>query len=152
MCEGLAMNKYKFDLPDTVHVWLEARSEEDMQDLIPEQKGLFNSVNFTLWRVTKDSEYEIGRFTLAPMPGCCGIVVSAHTYLNPNDRHKGLSNSFRALKHKLAKDLGYTVMIATSQTKDIPAFGNMLKSKYNIVNVFRNKRTTNDVAIGIKVL
>jgi hypothetical protein len=142
---------YRFEL-SSKYVWLEARSIEDVNDLISQKKGLFNSVNFQLWQVTPNSEDNIGRFTFAPMPGCCGIVVSAHTWLDVNSRHGWLSNSFRELKHKLAKELGYTVMIATSQTKDIPALNNMLKSKYNIAQVFRNKRTDNDVGIGIKLL
>lgn len=148
------MYKYKFAVNE--QVWLEARTEEDgnkfYEDLVAYGKGLREETTFVLFRVTDNSEFKLGEFTLAPMPGCCGIVVSTNTWLTKDNQHTGLSNPFRELKHKLAKDLGYAVMIATTRTKDIPAVGNMIKSKYNIVKVFRNKRTDNDVGIGIKVL
>lgn len=145
--------KYRFDFTSN-GVWLEARTADNefYEDLVKEQKGLRKETMFTLHRVTDYSEYQIGQFALAPMPGCCGIVVSCYTFLKEDNRGQGLSEPFRQLKHKLAKDLGYTVMIATTQTKNIPAVGNMIKSKYKIVDVFRNKRTGNDIGIGIKVL
>lgn len=144
------MFRYKYDLINGV--WLEARTEQEISYLVEDSKGLRKTTNFSLWRVTNNSEFNIGRFSLSPMPGCCGIVVSHDTELTENNRHSGLSEPFRKLKHKLAKDLGYTVMIATTQTKNIPAFANMLKSGYKILDVFRNKRTSNDIGIGIKVL
>lgn len=142
---------YNFELQ---YVRLEARATEDIGWRLEDSgKGIEKSIKFTLHRISSGvSEYEIGHFSLAPMPGCCGMVVSTDSFLNKDSRHSGLSEPFRQLKHKLAKDLGYTVMIATSQTKDISALANMLKSKYEIVKVFRNKRTTNDVGIGIKIL
>lgn len=147
------MYKYKFDFGNQ-NVWLEARTNdpEFYEDLVVEGKGLRKETSFDLYRVTDHGEFMIGGFALAPMPGCCGIVVSCYTFLKEENRGQGLSDPFRKLKHKLAKDLGYTMMIATTQMKNIPAVGNMLKSKYNIFKVFRNKRTDNEIGIGIKEL
>jgi len=146
------MSTYKFYVNDYLSLEARANNNEDIEELIKDEKGLYKPVHFSLFRLNYMGEAYVGRFTLAPMPGCCGIVISTDTWLEPSARNSGFSDEFRKLKHKLAKDLGYSVMIATTQTKDIPAFKNMLKSNYEIVKVFRNKRTDNDIAIGVKTL
>lgn len=94
----------------------------------------------------------IGHFYFSPMPGCCGIIVSHHTYLNRDKRSSGFSEPFRNLKEELAKKLGYTRMIATTQMDNVPGVKNMFKSKYRIVDTFTNKRTGNLLGLGIKRL
>lgn len=137
-----------FKEPVNHEVWLEARSN-DIGDI---EKGLYKETYFQLFRMTDHSSIDIGRTCLAPMPGCCGVVISYNTFLNKDSRHSGLSDPFRKLKENLAKHLGYTLMIATTQASNVPAAGNFIKSKYNVVKTFVNKRTNNLLWLGIKEL
>lgn len=117
------------------------------QYIIDDDKGLDKKYDF---KVIGSYNNEIGHFSFSPMPGCCGIVVSHDTYLNPDVRRTFNSNAFRGLKEAFAKRLGYSRMIATTVMSDPASSGNMMKSGYRINDVFRNKRTSNDVGIGIK--
>lgn len=133
------------------------RKEVDLNEAYAkglEYIGDDSSIYCTLYRrsIPGNKDIEVGGFKFTAMPGCCGIVVSHGTYLTPQTRGTGLSNPFRQLKMELAKKLGYTMMIATTRMSDVPAVGNMMKSKYKIVDTFRNKRTLNDIGIGIKKL
>ena len=114
---------------------------------VPE-KGLFSEAYF----VFKVGNLVLGSFRMSPMPGCCGVVISHDTHLNPQHRNSGYSDRFRELKEALAKHLGYSVVIATTQMHNLPAVGNMYKSKYNMVDTFKNSRTNNLIGIGIKHL
>lgn len=122
----------------------------DVDEMIKHEKGLFKDVMFTLVRRSANSEIEIGRFYLSPMPGCCGIVVVHGMWLNEKTRGQALSDPIRKLKTDLCKALGYSQMIATTRMDQIPAVGNFFKSKYNIVKTFTNRRTDNLLAIGLK--
>lgn len=113
-------------------------------------KGLATSIMFTLWRLTNHSKIEIGYFYFSPMPGNCGMVVCHNMSLTEMSRHTGLSQTVRDLKEKIARQLGYSVMIATTDTGNVPAAGNMLKSKYKVVHTFTNKRTNNHIWVGVK--
>lgn len=130
-------------------VWLEARTPEDWPF---NEKGLMDHhpQRFEVFRVTDHSEFNIGYTYFSPFPGCCGAVVSHHTYLNPDSRHSGLSEPFRKLKEKIAKEMGYPLMVATTDMENIPAVGNFFKSGYNIVQTWMNKRTGHLLALGIK--
>lgn len=137
------------------NVWLETTTEDkDCNGYNLEElgwKGIDHCVRFKVERVTDHSRYEIGMFCLSPMPGCCGVVVSHHSNLNEKSRHSGLSQPFRDAKAEVAKLLGYTVMLGTTDMANIPALGSFFKI-YHIFHTFINKRTTHHVAIGYKVL
>jgi len=112
------------------------------------EKGLFSTAHFQF----KVGKLLLGSFRMSPMPGCCGVVISHETHLAPAYRNTGYSDRFREIKEALAKHLGYSVMIATTQMHNLSAVGNMYKSKYNMVDTFNNKRTNNLIGIGIKKL
>lgn len=116
------------------------------------EKGLHKAADFVLYLQTAKEDKKIGKFQFAPMPGCCGIVVSCYTFLNKEYRGTYLSDHFRALKDDLARHLGYSMMVATTQMNSIPAVKNMFKSKYVIPITFENKRTENLLGLGYKVL
>ena len=115
-------------------------------------KGLSRETLFYIYNTENPMIASIGRFTFAPMPGCCGIVVSCFTWLHENHRRSSWSPMFRELKEEVAKRLGYSMMIATTQMDNIPAVQNMLKSKYHICRTFNNKRTNHLLGLGYKVL
>lgn len=116
------------------------------------EKGFTEEALFEVFRVTPDSEILIGHTFFSPFPGCCGIVVSHGTYLTEKSRHSGLSDPFRKLKENIARECGYTCMVATTQMSNIPAVGNFFKSRYKFVQTFTNKRTGNLLGVGMKIL
>lgn len=133
-------------------VSLEAVSERDDDYILEEHKELWQETRFDVFRVSENSRINIGQFRFSSLPGCPGIVVSHGTFLNKNTRGQGLSDDFRKLKERLAKELGYSVMIATVDLSNIPGVGNLMKSKYDICKTFRNGRSDHEVGFGWKVL
>lgn len=94
----------------------------------------------------------IGHFYFSPMPGCCGVVVSNNTFLQPSYRRSIYSQPFRDLKELAAKSLGYSCMIATGVSEDVASHKNLLKSNYKLVSQFYNNRTGNKLDVAVKVL
>lgn len=79
---------------------------------------------------------DVGGFCFTEMQGCRHVVISSGTYLNTKYRNTNYSDLFRKLKNQVAKEMGYSVMIATVDLTNIPAFKSMLKSGYNICKTF----------------
>ena len=102
--------------------------------------------------VTCNGDELLARFCLSVLPGCCGVVVSHDTARIGPKRNQQLSDGFRELKEAFAKDLGYSAMICTTDMSNIPALKNLFKSKYEVATTFRNSRTGNQIAIGVKKL
>lgn len=123
--------------------------EEDLQ-----QKGLDKSTTFRVfWAHQSSPHEEIGQFTLEPMPGCCGIVVSTGSFLKEGWR--GAHNIgiwFHEIKQLTAVALGYRVMLMTTQLRNIPEVVGASRAKWRIFHCFRNKRTDNDIGIAFKEL
>lgn len=96
----------------------------------------------------------IGSFAFSPMPGCCGLVVSHGTWRDKRTiaEFSKDSDMFRECKTALAKKLGYSAMIATTQMKEVASVLNMVKSGYHIERTFTNKRTSNLLGVGIKII
>lgn len=92
------------------------------------------------------------RFSFSTLPGCCGIVVSHDTNRVNFRSHdsKAVSNYFREIKEEFARYLGYSAMLATTDMSKVASVGNMLKSKYNMLEPFKNKRTGNLIGVGVK--
>lgn len=145
---------FRFEIKDQYVTWF-VTNDEIHEDTAKDGKGLDKQTKFILWSVGNREgsvAREFGQFYFSPMPGCCGVVVSHHTFLNKDSRHSGVSDNFRKIKHELAKALGYTVMLATTQMENLPGVGNMMKSNYKIPLTFTNKRTNNLIGLGYKVL
>lgn len=116
------------------------------------EKGFTSTELFRVYLTTIAGDILIGEFQLSPMPGCCAVVISHNSLVKEQYRGTIASQQFREVKTEIAKKAGYTVMIATSKVNDIPASKNMQKSGYRIVSEFTNKRTNNQLHLGVKVL
>lgn len=93
----------------------------------------------------------LARFSLEPMPGCCGIVVSTGSYKDPifswvNGDH------FHELKARVAASFGYKTMLMTTQLRNIPEVVGASKARWKFFHFFRNSRTNNDIGIAVKDL
>lgn len=137
-------------MTDFVCERLIARSYRDLAlDL---EKGLDKSAEFEViyQPCSAMAEESVGRFTLSPMPGCCGVVVSIHSYLNR--KHPILGSNFHKLKAKVAKDLGYSRMLATTQTSNFPELIGAAKNGWRLHEAFINKRTNQQLTVMEKAL
>jgi hypothetical protein len=94
----------------------------------------------------------VGSFTLSPMPGCCGIVVSTDSQLHNPYRGTWTGPEFHEIKSKVATYFGYKTMLMTTQLRNFPEVVGASKAKWKFVHCFRNKRTDNDIGIAIKDL
>lgn len=116
-------------------------------------KGLSIDTSFIVQWQQSDKAVTFGRFTLAPMPGCCGVVVSTGSYIEPYQRGQyNPSRWFHSLKAETARHFGYTTMIMTTQLRNIPEVVGASHCGWKFHEFFRNKRTGHDIGIAIKVL
>lgn len=146
---------FRFEIKDEYVTWYVQTVSKSLNEYSTVDKGLYDETVFTFWSVNNregSKPKELGSFHFSPMPGCCGVVVSHNTFLNKDYHHSNVSNPFRKIKHELAKALGYTLMIATTQMENLPGVGNMIKAGYMMPKTFTNKRTGNLIGLGYKVL
>lgn len=146
---------FKFEIKDEFYTWYAQTDNKFVNEDHEDGKGLFNETRFEFYYLRNQAGSKpttLGGFYFSPMPGCCGIVVSHNTFLHIPFRNSNISDKFRQLKTELAKKLGYTIMIATTQMDNLPGVGNMIKSKYKMPVTFINKRTNNLIGLGYKVL
>lgn len=95
----------------------------------------------------------IGGFTFSTMPGCCGVVVSTNSYILDGLRgDKVLGRIFHKLKEHVARELGYSKMIATVQALNLPEVIGGSKAGWKLAEPFRNKRSGNDIFFMFKDL
>ena len=87
------------------------------------------------------------KFSLMPMPGCCGICISTNAEVDSSLRNKGLGKVLHRLRISLAQECGYSFLICTDITSNIPQ--TKILSKYNWEELlkFKNTRTGNEVAM-----
>jgi hypothetical protein len=117
-----------------------------------QSKGLPGDITFKVfWGHESKPHEEIGWFTLSPLPGCCGVVVSTGSYLK--EGYRGNHNFgiwFHEIKQMMAQKLGYKIMLMTTQLRNIPEVVGACRAKWKIFHCFRNKRTDNDIGIAFK--
>lgn len=133
-----------------VVIWAKLDSE------FVKDKGLEGTTKFHIsqyykhYKTQEEQRTEIGYVYFSEMPGCCGVVVVHNMFLFTQYRGSQFSDPVRRVKEKLARELGYSLMIATTRMDQIPAVQNMFKSKYTIATTFCNKRTNNLIGLGFK--
>jgi hypothetical protein len=97
--------------------------------------------------ITMPSIVRLTQFTLVPMPGCCGIVVSTHASVNSMYKNRGIGTEMNKFRQEIALLYGYTVMMCTDVETNHPQQRILYKNGWQRLYSFRNKRTGNDVAI-----
>lgn len=119
-----------------------------------QEKGLFKETLFrVVWKENEQKQKKelIGTFVLSPMPGCCGIVVSNHLFVEKEYRGTNISKEFMKLKESTAQMLGYPAVIATTQTRNIAEIKSAKKRGYKIIKTWKNTRTGNELALLFKI-
>lgn len=118
------------------------------------EKGLYKEQTFKVqWERTDKSREDVGQFTLAPLPGCCGVVVSTGSWLHTKQRGlQYISVSFHEIKELVARHFGYSLMLSTVQLRNLPQIISGSKAGWKYIHHFRNKRTDHDLTLGLKEL
>ncbi len=94
----------------------------------------------------------ICRFYLSQLSGCCGVLVSHHMEISRSYQGRKLGTLLQLVKERIAKEAGYTVLLATVR-KDNPAENHILeKTGWNKILTFTNKRTSNEIFMWSKTL
>jgi len=107
-----------------------------------------NTIRFSITDET--TGYTICDFFLSTFPGCCGIMISHNTYVDPIYRKKGISKILQTLKEEIAIETGFSLLLAVdlenSISKDfLPKF-----KWYEIGKRFKNKRSGNELLLFAK--
>lgn len=94
----------------------------------------------------------VGTFSLDQLPGCCGSMISYHTFIYSPYRGKGVGQYLLKFKEKIAREDGYSNIIATTTSGNGPEIHNLEKNGWVKINSFLNKRTGNTVLTWTKNL
>lgn len=87
-------------------------------------------------------------FTLKEMIGCCGILVSTGTFVKEIYKGQGIAQELMQLKIAIAKEFGYSLMMATVDIGNNPAEVHILeKFGWKKVDEVINKRTNHTLGI-----
>ncbi len=117
-----------------------------------EEKGLLQGESFSVYNPVGEAKLTVAVFRFEPLPGCCGVVVSTASYINTEWRGSWVGPEFHKLKEELAKNFGYSLLLATTQLSNIPEVVSSSKARWRIVKTFLNKRTSRELGVMMKNL
>ena len=120
--------------------------------IVEDEKGLGALAGFYVFRGENsfNKKDASAYFELAPMPGCCGAVVSTGSYKYNSSLD---SFYFHNIKLAVAKALGYSLMIATAELRNFPeTIGAVKNGNWKLLEPFYNNRTGHDLVLMAKVL
>ena len=89
----------------------------------------------------------IATFSLTEMPGCCGVLISFHSFVSSKFANKGIGTILNKFRIEIAQFLGYTVLMCTDIATNISQSKILKKNGWKNIHQFTNKRTTNLVNI-----
>lgn len=84
-------------------------------------------------------------FSLTQLPGCCGVLVSHNMLIHKDYRNKGVGTFLQGIKEEIAKDNGYTSMLATVVESNKAEIHILEKAGWEPESCFINNRTGNTV-------
>jgi hypothetical protein len=101
------------------------------------------------FRLEISDKATISKFSLLEMPGCCGICISTGAYIDSKYRNMGINTILNSLRIKIAKELGYTVLLCTDVATNVYQKKVLQKNGWQDIFRFRNRRTNNLVDISV---
>jgi hypothetical protein len=100
-----------------------------------------------------EDDIPMAGFTLIEQVNCCGMLVSTRTFVLSKFQGEGCAQEMMELKDALAKEFGYSALLATVDVGNNPAEVHILeKCGWSKVKEFINKRTKPTLGVFIKVL
>ena len=95
-------------------------------------------------------KHPLASFSLAQLPGCCGIMVSFHSFVSSKYRNKGIGSFLHKARLGIAKDSEYSAVLCTDVEGNEPEEAILNKNSWKKLTVFKNSRTGNNVAVHYK--
>lgn len=111
---------------------------------------------FTVFHCRKDGEgkvfenKQVGEFTLQSFPSCPAIVISLYSVLN--DKPWDLGRYFHALKELVAREAGYSKMLATADVTNFKETIGAAKAGWRLGEAFKNSHTNHLITLMQKDL
>jgi len=93
------------------------------------------------------SANRIANFTLTPMPGCCGIVISTNSRTNIQYRQLGIATFLNLIRIEISQEMGYGLLICTDVDNNEPQQKILTKNSWKKIEQFKNPRTQNLINI-----
>lgn len=143
------VNGYLIQLAHPIEQQYLTRDHEIVEFLGGEDKGLGVLCQF---RVFNNVLEEIGGFCLSPFPGNCGIAVSHYAYVCHNRQGIGHGKKLTEVREILAKELGYSVIMATVECTNIKQVAIMNKRGWKVDKTFYNARSEHNCFVWTKLL
>ena len=97
--------------------------------------------------IYNDNKHYIAEFTLAKMPGCCGVVISTGAWIDYKYRRCGLGKLLNKIRIELAKDKGYSLLLCTDLIRNTPQRKILRKNKWLPLYRFTNRNTNNNLSL-----
>lgn len=85
----------------------------------------------------------IASFTLAQLPGCCGVCVSTAAHVSNSIRGKGLGKYLNNIRIRLAKAFKYGKMICTVIKGNVAQEKILIDNGWKVTDEFVNPKTGN---------
>lgn len=112
------------------------------------------SGKFTIATYGAGKYVQVSSFSLAELPGCCGILVFYHASVATDFQKKGLGSLLLRVREETARKAGYSVAMATVLKYNEAELSILEKANWTKIGiptgvsrsqVFRNRRTNNEV-------
>lgn len=94
-----------------------------------------------------EGERRVAGFQLIEQINCCGVLVSTRTYVNKFIKDEGYAQEMMELKIALAKEFGYSAMLATVVMKNEAEVHILEKFGWKCGETFINTRSKNELGI-----
>ena len=116
-------------------------------------KVQYDSYPFTLVFTLRYKKEDIAGFTLIQQKNCCGILISTRTFVRENHSNRGIAQDMMPLKFALAKEFGYSLILATVNMSGNPSEAHILeKYGWKLGESFVNARTKNTIGVFTRVI
>lgn len=123
------------------------RREWSCFHLLVKSSGLYQ-----LLATREKREGVAAQFSLTQLPGCCGVMVSFHAHVLERIRRMGLGRKLTELRERLAKDQGYSYILAIVTGDNEAQMKVMDKQGWKKLDTFQNFRTAHIAHIYGKFL
>lgn len=105
------------------------------------------------WTTPSGTETEVRsyltEFKLSPFPGCCGACVSSGAWVAPTARGRGIGTLFNKVRQRIARELGYGIMICTDIESNEPQQKILDNTGWESVYKWINPRTRNALEMRV---
>lgn len=117
-------------------------------NLDPIVKNLISTNGLTVRITSKNDAYQIARFSLTQLPGCCGVLVSHNSHVMPTYRGKTIGSLMHEMRIEIGRRYNYTIMLCTDLQNNIPSRKILDKFKWQDAVQFKNRKTSNIVNLS----